>query len=90
MQNLRKNLKYLKFKLTKKKKIFSEIDGPLDFNGTFVNDSVLNAVSMNNIRFFCGNHYLKSYQHLKIFISYVIVKKIKLFFFISIACFKKF
>ena len=30
--------------------IFSEIDEPLDFNGTLVNGSVLNVVSINNIR----------------------------------------
>ena len=42
-----------------------------------LNDSVLNVVSMNDFNF-CGNHYLKRYQHLKVFISYVIVKKIKL------------
>ena len=56
-------------------RIFSEMDRPLDFNETLVNGSVLNVASLNNIRFFCcGNHYLKSYQHLKLFISYVIVK----------------
>ena len=71
-------------------RIFSEIDGPLDFNETLVNGSLLNLVSMNNIRFFCGNHYSKSYQHLKLFISYIIVKKIKLSFFISTACFKNY
>ena len=31
--------------------IFSEIDEPLDFNETLINGSVLNVVSMNNIRF---------------------------------------
>ena len=31
--------------------IFSEIDGPLDFNETLVNGSILNTVSINNIRF---------------------------------------
>ena len=41
--------------------IFSEIDGPLDFNEILVNGSVLNVVSMDNIRFY-GNQYLKSYQ----------------------------
>ena len=44
---------------------FSEIDEPPDFNETLINGSVLNVVSMNNI--FFGNHYLKSYQHLKFF-----------------------
>ena len=29
---------------------FSEIDEPLDFNETLVNGSVVNVVSMNNIR----------------------------------------
>ena len=32
-------------------RIFSEIDEPPDFNKTLVNGSVLNVVSMNNIRF---------------------------------------
>ena len=32
--------------------IFSEIAKPLDFNETLVNGSVLNVVSLNNIRFF--------------------------------------
>ena len=31
--------------------IFSEIDGPLDFNEILVNGSVLNVVSMDNIIF---------------------------------------
>ena len=31
--------------------IFSEIDEPLDLNETLVNDSVLNVISINNIRF---------------------------------------
>ena len=31
--------------------IFSEIDRPLDFNETFINSSVLNVVSINDIRF---------------------------------------
>ena len=31
--------------------IFSEIDRPLDLNKTFVNSSVLNVVSMDNISF---------------------------------------
>ena len=31
--------------------IFSEIDRPLDFKETLVNVSVLNVVSLNNIRF---------------------------------------
>ena len=62
-------------------RIFSEIDGLLDFNEILVNGSVLNAVSMDNISFFCGNPCLKSYQHLNLFISYVIVKKMKLFIF---------
>ena len=53
-----------------------------------VNGSVFNVVPMNDIRF-CGNNYSKSYQHLNLFISYVIVKKMKLSFFISITCFKK-
>ena len=33
-------------------RIFSENEGPLDFNEILVNGSVLNAVSMDNIRFF--------------------------------------
>ena len=74
----------------KTERIFSEIDRPLDFNDILVNGSVLNEVSMDNISFFCGNHYIKSYQHLNLFISYVIVKKMKLSFFISIAWFKNF
>ena len=31
--------------------IFSEIDGPLDFNEILMNGSVLNVVSMDNISF---------------------------------------
>ena len=33
-------------------RIFSENDGPLDLNEILVNGSVLNVVSMDNIRFF--------------------------------------
>ena len=36
--------------------------------------------------FFCGNNCLKSYQHLKLFISH---KENETLSFISIACFKK-
>ena len=32
--------------------IFSEIDGPFDFNEILVNRGVLNVVSMDNISFF--------------------------------------
>ena len=32
-------------------RIFSEIDGPLDFNEILVNGSVLNVISMDNISF---------------------------------------
>ena len=34
-----------------KTRIFSEIDRPLDFNEIWVNGSVLNVVSMNNVSF---------------------------------------
>ena len=71
--------------LHKKCRVFSEIDEPLDFDKTFVNGSVLYAVSFNNILFFFGNPSEKM-----IFISYVIVKKIKLLFFISTSCLKNF
>ena len=38
---------------------------------------------------FCGNCYLKSYLALKLFISYVILKKLRFQYFLSIACNKE-
>ena len=70
--------------------IFSDIDRPLEFNETLVSGSVLNVVSIINIRFiFLRKSLLKKLSAFKLFISYVIVKKMTLWFFISIAWFKK-
>ena len=49
---------------------------------------VLNIVSKNYVRFFGGNCYLRSYLAIKLFIPYVILKKLRYQYFLSIACYK--
>ena len=68
-------------------RIFSEIDEPLDFNENMRTNLVLDVVSLNAITFFCGNCYLTSYLASKLFIPYVILKKLRFQYFLSIACY---
>ena len=50
---------------------------------------VLNIVSKNDVRFFfCGNCYLRIYLAIKLFIPYVMLKKLRYQYFLSIACYK--
>ena len=66
--------------------IFSEIDGPLDFNENVSTNTVFDVVS-RMILVFCGNCYSRSYLALKLFIPYVLLKKLRFQYFLSIACY---
>ena len=69
--------------------IFSEIDRPLDFNETLVICSVLNVVSLNNIRFLLKSLF-KKLSALKVIYFVCNSDENKLSFIISIACLKIF
>ena len=68
---------------------FLKSTGPLDFNEILVNGSVLNAVSIYNISFLRKSLFKKLSKFKVIFFVCNSEKKMKLSFFISIACFKK-
>ena len=67
-----------------KKWIFSEIDEPLDFNEYMSNN---NSFWCSFLEWCCS--LLWSYLFLKLFILYVILKKLRFQYFLSIACYKE-
>ena len=53
-------------------------------------NTVLNAVSWNDVRFFCGSCYLRSYNiAFKLFTTYLILKKLIFQYFLCIACYEE-
>ena len=68
--------------------IFSEIDEPLDFIENMSTNIVLYVV-FRVMFVYCGNCYLRSSLAFKLFIPYVILKKLRFQYFLSIACYKE-